>query len=295
MVSQLGNSPDSSNLFNLSNLNDLQKFLDIATIAARTGGAVLKSYWGKLKEINEKQPGDLITAADKESEAKVLATIERHLPNHAILAEESGGASLGEHQFLWVVDPLDGTTNFAHQYPFSSVSVGLLIDNVPAVGAIYDPFRDELFCAAKNLGAFCEQAGDRRVIKVANNQTLDRSILVTGFAYDRRKTNDNNYAEFCHFTHLTQGVRRGGSAALDLAYVACGRVDGFWERGLSIWDMAAGIIIAREAGAIVTAYDGSALDLSSGRILATNAHLHPQMVDELAQVAPLSEQFPMRK
>jgi myo-inositol-1(or 4)-monophosphatase len=283
MVSQLGNSPDRSNL---SNLSDLPKFLDIAMIAARNGGAVLKSYWGKLKEIDEKQPGDLVTAADKESEAKVLATIARHLPDHAILAEESGGANLDEHKFLWVIDPLDGTTNFTHQYPFSSVSIGLLIDNVPAVGAIYDPFRDELFCAAQNLGAFCDQGGDRQPIKVAKSETLDRSILVTGFAYDRRKTNDNNYAEFCHFTHLTQGVRRGGSAALDLAYVACGRVDGFWERGLSIWDMAAGIIIAREAGAIVTAYDGSALDLSSGRVLATNEHLHPQMVNELAQVTP---------
>jgi myo-inositol-1(or 4)-monophosphatase len=292
MDTQSGNSPDGSNL---SSSLDLQKFLDIATIAARTGGAVLKSYWGKLQKIDEKRPGDLVTAADRESEVKVLATIQRHLPNHAILAEESGGASLGEHKFLWVVDPLDGTTNFAHQYPFSSVSVGLLIDNVPAVGAIYDPFRDELFCAAHHLGAFCDQAGDRRPIKVANQQALDRCILVTGFAYDRHKTNDNNYAEFCHFTHLTQGVRRGGSAALDLAYVACGRVDGFWERGLSIWDMAAGIIIAREAGAIVTAYDGSGLDLSSGRILATNQHLHGQMVAELAQVKPLAEQFPMRK
>jgi myo-inositol-1(or 4)-monophosphatase len=269
--------------------NRLQNFLDVATEAACAGGAVLKSYWGKLKEIEEKRPGDLVTIADKEAEVAVLDVLKRHLPDHGILAEESGVLGNSESHYLWAVDPLDGTTNFTHQYPFSSVSVGLLIDGIPAVGAIYDPFHDELFRAATGLGATC----DRRPIHVSKTTELSRSLLVSGFAYDRTRTDDNNYAEFCHFTHLTHGVRRGGSAALDLAYVACGRLDGYWERGLSIWDIAAGIVLVREAGGIVTAYDGSELVLKSGRILATNSQIHAEMIAELGIVKPLQDKFPM--
>ena len=290
MVSLRSNTPNRS-----IDRDRLQTYLDVAYIAARTGGAVLKSYWGKLKEIEEKRPGDLVTAADKESEVVVLEIIKRHFPNHGILAEESGRNDVADNEFLWVIDPLDGTTNFAHQYPFSSVSIGLLIDGIPTVGAIYDPFHDELFFAATGLGAICDRGGERRKLSVSDTNSLNRSLLVTGFAYDRTRTDDNNYAEFCHFTHLTQGVRRGGSAALDLAYVACGRLDGFWERGLSLWDMAAGVVIVREAGGLVTAYDGSDLDLQTGRILAANSQLHAQMSAELAQVQPLSEKFPMRR
>jgi myo-inositol-1(or 4)-monophosphatase len=276
---------------NLSSGECLRSYLDIATEAACAGGAVLKSYWGKLKDIQEKQPGDLVTIADKESEAAVLGIIQRHFPDHNILAEESGVFGTVESEFLWAIDPLDGTTNFAHQYPFSAVSIGLLIDGIPTLGVIYDPFHDELFRAATGLGA----TRDRQPIQVSNTQELSRSLLVTGFAYDRTRTDDNNYAEFCHFTHLTQGVRRSGSAALDLAYVACGRVDGYWERGLSIWDIAAGIAIVREAGGQVTAYDGSAQDPKSGRVVATNGHIHQQAIAELAQVKPLTEQFPVRR
>jgi myo-inositol-1(or 4)-monophosphatase len=275
---------------NLSSGDCLLNYLDIATEAACAGGAILKSYWGKLKDIQEKQPGDLVTVADKESEAAVLAIIQRHFPTHNILAEESGVFGTVESEFLWAIDPLDGTTNFAHQYPFAAVSIGLLIDGVPTVGVIYDPFHDELFRAATGLGA----TRDRQPIRVSSTPELSRSLLVTGFAYDRTRTGDNNYAEFCHFTHLTQGVRRSGSAALDLAYVACGRVDGYWERGLSIWDIAAGIAIVREAGGQVTAYDGSVQDPKSGRVVATNGHIHQQTIAELAQVKPLTERFPMR-
>ncbi|WP_019500429.1 inositol monophosphatase family protein [Pseudanabaena sp. PCC 6802] len=275
---------------NLGNGDALHTYLDIATEAACAGGAILKSYWGKLKDIQEKQPGDLVTIADKESEAAVMKIIQRHFPSHNILAEESGAFGTAESEFLWAIDPLDGTTNFAHQYPFSAVSVGLMLNGIPAVGVIYDPFHDELFRAATGLGATC----DHQPIRVSNTTELSRSLLVTGFAYDRTRTHDNNYAEFCHFTHLTQGVRRSGSAALDLAYVACGRVDGFWERGLSIWDMAAGIVIVREAGGKVTAYDGSDLDLKSGRLLSTNGHIHDSAIAELAKVKPLTAQFPMR-
>jgi len=282
----------SSDTNNISS-EDLQRYLDIATEAANAGGTILKRYWGKLKEIEEKRPGDLVTQADKEAEVAVIAVIQRHFPTHSILAEESGAVGLQDSKFLWAIDPLDGTTNFTHQYPFSAVSVALLIDGVPSVGAIYDPFHDELFRAATGLGATCDRAGDRSTLKVSQANELSRSLLVTGFAYDRTQTNDNNYAEFCHFTHITQGVRRGGAASLDLAYVACGRVDGYWERGLSVWDIAAGVPIVREAGGTVTAYDGSDLVLKSGRILATNGQIHNLMIDELSQIEPLQQTFPI--
>ena len=259
----------------------LSIFLDIATEAALAGGAVLQSYWGKLEDIQEKgRPGDLITAADKAAEAAVLQVIERHFPAHQILAEESGQQGDTQSQYLWAIDPLDGTTNFAHQYPFSATSVGLLIEGVPQVGVVYDPFHRELFRAAKGLGA----TRNRQPIQVSATTSLEQSLLVTGFAYDRRETPDNNYAEFCYLTHLTQGVRRGGAAAIDLAYVACGRLDGYWERGLSPWDIAAGIVLVQEAGGQVTAYDGGPQKLNTGRLLATNGLIHQALSQELLKV-----------
>ncbi len=264
----------------------LQPFLDIATEAALAAGAVLQSYWGKLEDVQEKgRPGDLVTEADKASEAVILQILSRHFPNHAVLAEESGQLGDRANPFLWAVDPLDGTTNYAHQYPFYAVSIGLLIEGVPQVGVVFDPFRQEVFRAAKGLGA----TRNRSVMQVSRTPTLSSSLLVTGFAYDRRETPDNNYAEFCHLTHMTQGVRRGGSAAIDLAYVACGRLDGYWERGLSPWDLAAGVVLVEEAGGIVTAYDGSAFSLDTGRILATNGQIHQALSHELGQIKPLLE------
>lgn len=261
----------------------LQIFLDIATEAALTAGAVLQSYTDKLTDIEivEKgRPGDLVTAADKAAEAAILEVLHRHVPEHAILAEESGQLGDASNEFLWAIDPLDGTTNFAHQYPVSAVSIGLLVAGVPCVGAIFDPFRGELFRAAKGLGA----TRDRRPIQVSKTTELQKSLLISGFAYDRRETSDNNYAEFCHLTHLTQGVRRSGSAALDLAYVACGRLDGYWERGLSPWDITAGIVLVEEAGGQVTAYDGGPLVIRSGRVLATNGYIHQALSEELLKV-----------
>ncbi|MBW4470319.1 MAG: inositol monophosphatase [Stenomitos rutilans HA7619-LM2] len=265
--------------------SQLQIFLDVATEAVLAAGTVLQTYWGNLEAIEEKgRPGDLVTEADKAAEAIILQVLHRHVPDHNILTEESGQLGNQESSCLWAIDPLDGTTNYAHQYPASAVSVGLLIDGVPQVGAIFDPSRQELFRAAKGLGATC----NRRAIQVSKAASLEKSLLVTGFAYDRRQTIDNNYAEFCHLTHLTQGVRRSGSAALDLAYVACGRFDGYWERGLSPWDIAAGIVLVEEAGGMVTAYDHSPMDIRSGRILATNGPLHPQLSEALRTVPPLS-------
>ena len=263
----------------------LSGFLEIATEAAIAAGEVLLSYLGNIGTATQKgRPGDLVTVADKASEAVVLEILQRHFPTHAILAEESGKLGLAESEYLWAIDPLDGTTNYAHQYPFFAVSIGLLIGGVPEVGVIFDPFHQELFRAAKGLGA----TKNRRPIQVSTTNQLSESLLVSGFAYDRHETTDNNYAEFCHLTHLTQGVRRSGSAALDLAHVACGRVDGYWERGIAPWDISAGVILLQEAGGKVTAYDQSLLSIESGRILATNGLIHHSLSQELIKVPSLS-------
>ena len=271
---------------------DLQGWLDSATEAALAGGAVLRHYWGNLSTIREKgRSGDLVTEADQAAEQRIMEVLSRHLPsNHGFLAEESGPQGNLEGDFLWAIDPLDGTTNYTHQYPFCAVSIGLLLAGEPVLGVIYNPIHEELFRAARGLGATC----NRQPIQVSTADQLAHSLLVTGFAYDRRETVDNNYAEFCHFTHLTQGVRRGGSAAMALAYVACGRLDGYWERGLSAWDITAGIVLVREAGGRVTAYDGSPLTVASGRLLATNGLIHKAMVQGLGQVSPLSGFTPDR-
>jgi myo-inositol-1(or 4)-monophosphatase len=268
--------------------DELQRYLDIATEAALAGGGVLQAYWGKLEQIREKgRPGDLVTEADAAAEAAVLAVLNRHVVDHRILAEESGYQGADDSSYLWAIDPLDGTTNYAHQYPFCATSVALLYRRVPVVGVIFDPFHQDLFRAAQGLGA----TRNRQPIQVSNTATLAQSLLVTGFAYDRRETPDNNYAEFCHLTHLTQGVRRGGAAAIDLAYLACGRLDGYWERGLSAWDLAAGVVLVQEAGGQVTAYDQGPFDLFSGRILATNGHLHAALSQTLLAIKPLERDF----
>jgi myo-inositol-1(or 4)-monophosphatase len=267
----------------------LQVYLDVATEAVMSAGVILQNCWGKLETIEEKgRAGDLVTEADKKAEEAILAVLARHVSDHQILAEESGQLGDGANDYLWAIDPLDGTTNYAHGYPIAAVSVGLLVEGVPQVGAVYNPFRDELFRAAKGLGATL----NRRPIYVSQTEELKKSLLVTGFAYDRTETSDNNYAEFCHLTHLTQGVRRSGAAALDLVDVACGRLDGYWERGIKPWDIAAGIVILEEAGGKVTAYDDKkAIDIASGRILATNGKIHRSLSQALQETAEWFRNF----
>lgn len=269
--------------------NELEIFLDVATEAVMTSGVILQDLWGQLEKIEEKgRPGDLVTEADKKAETIVLDILRRRLPYHQILAEESGLLGIDTTGYLWAIDPLDGTTNYAHSYPVAAVSVGLLVGGVPQVGAIYDPFRKELFRAAKGLGATLNY----RPIRVSQTKELSKSLLVTGFAYDRRETQDTNYPEFCYLTHLTQGVRRAGSASLDLANVACGRLDGYWERGLSPWDITAGIIILEEAGGKITAYDEkSPFVLESGRLLATNGRIHSSISQALDEALPWLQNF----
>ncbi|MDY7016318.1 MAG: inositol monophosphatase family protein [Cyanobacteriota bacterium] len=269
-----------------NNLNQLQIFLDIATEAALAAGTILQDCWGQLQNIEEKGGGgDLVTEADRKSEVAILQILERHVPDHRILAEEAGQLGNADSDYLWAIDPLDGTTNYAHSYPVASVSIALLVRGQPQVGVVYDPFQNELFRAATGLGATL----NRRPMRVSQTEELSNSLLATGFAYDRRETKDNNYAEFCYLTHLTQGVRRAGSASLDMAAVACGRYDGYWERGIKPWDIAAGIVLVEEAGGRVSAYDGSPLQLDSGRILATNGKISAALSRALLDTPPIAQ------
>lgn len=169
----------------------------------------------------------------------------------------------------WVVDPLDGTTNFVHQFPFVAVSIALLEEGMPIVGVVYNPILHECFAAVRGLGATLNGTP----LHVSSVSQLSRSLLATGFAYDRRDQPDTNYPEFARLTHLTQGVRRAGAASLDLAYVAAGRLDAYWERGVQLWDIAAGQLLVQEAGGKVTSYTGQPLDLQNIRILASNTSI----------------------
>jgi myo-inositol-1(or 4)-monophosphatase len=212
----------------------------------------------------------------------VLDCLAAATPDIAVLAEESGAA--GEQDGLrWCVDPLDGTTNFAHGYPFFATSIGLTFRQTPVLGAIAVPFLGEVYWGAPGIGAFCNE----QAITVSSCQQLEDSLLVTGFAYDRHTRLDNNYAEFCWLTHRTRGVRRGGAAAVDLAFVAAGRQDGYWERGLSPWDLAAGVALVEIAGGRISGYQGEAFQLNTGRVVAAGPQLHPAILDVLAQVTPL--------
>lgn len=258
---------------------EIKQYHSIAIEVAKAGGKVLQDNWDQVLQIREKAfPGDLVTQVDQLSEDVVIDTIRKHYPSHAILSEESGMLKAEEEDFLWVVDPLDGTTNYTHHHPMVAVAIALLHRGKPIVGVVYNPIYNELFEAAKGQGARLN--GTK--IHVTETSLLPKSLLATGFAYDRTETPNNNYAQFCHMTSMTQGVRRGGSAALDLAFVAAGRLDGFWERGLQPWDIAAGAVLVEEAGGKVSDYDLSPLKLNTGRVLATNGPIHYPLSQELA-------------
>lgn len=252
--------------------------------AAEGGAAVLMTHYGQLSNIRSKgRQGDLVTEADEAAEAAVVSHLQSQTPEIGILAEESG--SLGPSTGLqWMVDPLDGTTNFAHGYPFFATSVGLCWNSQPLLGAIAVPYLQQIYHCCPGLGSFCNDAP----IAVSGCGELHDALLVTGFAYDRHTRLDNNYAEFCWLTHRTHGVRRGGAAAVDLAFVAAGLLDGYWERGLAPWDLAAGVALVQMAGGVVSNYDCSAFSIDSGRILAANPRLHSQISAELAKVKPLN-------
>ena len=264
--------------------DDLYNLLKIAKAAALKGGESLMNNYRKIKTISCKgTAGDLVTNADIECENLILEYLDKETPNISILAEESG-FKLKDREIKWCIDPLDGTTNYAHGYPFFATSIGLIWNSIPILGAISVPYLNEIYYASPDYGSFCNE----EKIKVSNTNSLSDSLLVTGFAYDRHKLLDNNYSEFCWLTHRSHGVRRGGAAAIDLAFVASGRVDGYWERGLAEWDLAAGVAIVEMAGGIVSNYPQGEFDLNSGRILACNPELRGELIKELDKIKPLT-------
>ena len=248
--------------------------LNFAIELARDAGQLLLEKFDRGVAVHKKGDIDLVTEADLASEALIIERIKSYYPKHSIFAEESGNAVVigGENTWKWIVDPLDGTTNFAHGYPCFCVTLALEHDGEIVIGVTFDPTRNELFAAERDRGASL----NNKPMRVSATEQLGDALLVTGFPYDFKKRED--FAR-----HLTQflihsrGVRRDGSAAIDMAYVACGRFDGFWEEGLNPWDMAAGLLLIEEAGGQVSYYDGSKFSIYQPPILATNGLIHSQM------------------
>jgi myo-inositol-1(or 4)-monophosphatase len=260
---------------------DLTEALDFAVATAREAGAVLHDYYRSGVTVKYKGEIDLITEADRASEELILSRIGAAYPDCAILSEESG-ASANKSSAIWIADPLDGTTNFAHGLPIFSVTLALVVNGVIEVGVTYDPIYAELYTAQRGQGAYLN--GER--LHVSAVPTLDKALLVTGFPYDRRTNPNNNIRQFTDFSLRAQGVLRLGSAALDLGAVAAGRLDGYWEWGINPWDVAAGVLMIAEAGGQVTMPDGLPLDLYARKIVASNRLIHDEMVQVLADSRP---------
>ncbi len=244
---------------------------------------MLRGGYGRAWEAERKGAIDLVTAMDKAVENEILVRIRKAFPSHAVLAEESSGAGGGtsalDAEHLWIVDPLDGTTNFAHAHPQFCVSIAYASKGVVQAGVIFDPLRDELFAAAHGGGATL----NGRPIRVSSAPTLDDALIATGFPYDRRERADFYMSFYREAVVRTQGVRRAGSAALDIAWVACGRMDAYFEFGIQPWDVAAGEILVREAGGTVTDMRGGAHRLDGRNTLASNGKLHAEMLKMIGE------------
>lgn len=225
------------------------------------------------RQIDKKGPFDLVTNVDRASEALIVSAIREHFPDHGIMAEEGGGV-LSESPWLWVVDPLDGTNNFAHGFPYYCVSLGLLRDREPYLGVVYDPIHDQMFTAQRGGGAYLNGAP----IRVSSAPALSESLLSTGFPYDFATNERNNAAEFTRVHRLVQGIRRAGSAALDLASVACGRLEAHWEFWLKPWDSSAAALILLEAGGTITDADGGPWTPWSTSMVASNGQVHAELL-----------------
>jgi myo-inositol-1(or 4)-monophosphatase len=256
--------------------------LNFAIQTARDAGRILIARLGRAL-VSYKGDIDLVTEADVAAEKLIIERIRSYYPRHTILAEESGATAAvspvsGDPEWRWIIDPLDGTTNYAHGYPFFAVSIALERAHRLELGVIYDPSRDEMFAAERGQGATLND----RQIRVSAVDNLNNAMLCTGFPYDVR-TRPDFARDFANFTMRAQAVRRDGSAALDLAYVACGRFDGFWEDGLNPWDVAAGVLLIEEAGGLVTDFAGGRLDIYTPKVIASNGVIHDDMRAILAR------------
>ncbi len=252
----------------------------LAVRAAQEAGKIIRNGVSRPFDISMKGKRDLVTSIDRESEALIIQTIKRRYPGDRIVAEESAPVAPGEGTGestgrAWIIDPLDGTNNYAHGYPFFCVAIAIEEGGELVAGVAYDPLRDELFVAERGRGA--QLNGEP--IHVSSAESLGDSIVATGFPYNRTEGSENNLMNLNRFILSVRGIRRGGSAVLDLVYVACGRLDGFWELNLNIWDVAAAGIIVREAGGTVSNFSGEGWDHSVGDIVASNGLIHTQMTN----------------
>ena len=260
----------------------MKDFKEFAIEIAREAGIFLKDKLNSAHTINYKGEINLVTEVDKISEEMITSTITTLFPDHDILAEEFTDIDRGS-DFRWIIDPLDGTTNYAHGYPYFCVSIALERLDTMIVGVIYDPMLDEVFVAEKGKGAFLND----REIHVSNTRGIIKSLLATGFPYDIREDRHNNLNYFNKMILKAQAIRRAGSAALDLAYVAAGRFDGFWELKLNPWDIAAGWLLVEEAGGTVTDMGGNSYFLESPSILASNGRIHKEMMAVLESASSI--------
>ena len=255
-------------------------YLETAVEIAREAGALLANYFERRVKFEVKGEFDLVTEADRASEKLVVERLRQYFPTHSIQAEEGGGGeSATGSEYRWYVDPLDGTTNFAHGYPAWSVTMALEKAGELVAGVVFDPNRDELFACEKGAGAFLN--GKR--IHVSRVDKLANSLSCTGFPNHNRKSNPNVHF-FYQLAMETHGVRRGGSAAIDLSYTACGRLDAFWEIGLSPWDLAAGKLLVQEAGGVVTTMRGDAHAVTSPDVMADNGLLHEELLARFGEI-----------
>jgi len=255
--------------------------LNTAVKAARKAAGIISRASFDVDKLNirKKRQNDFVSEVDEAAEEAIIRILRDAYPDHGILAEESGTSDDAKSDYVWVIDPLDGTTNFLHGFPQYCVSIGLLHKGKPTQAVIYDPNRNELFTATKGVGAYLN---DRR-IRVSRTDRLEDALMGTGFPFREVGHLDDYLRMFKNVTLATSGIRRPGAAALDLAWVACGRIDGFWEMGLSPWDMAAGALLVREAGGLIGDLDGNEGFLDSGRVVATNAKLFSATLQLLKQ------------
>jgi myo-inositol-1(or 4)-monophosphatase len=264
---------------------NLAEMLNQSKVIAAEAGALLREHFARPKKSLQKSTSiDLVTEADRKSEALIVDRLNALFPDHHVVGEEGGDYADGNaaNAYRWYIDPLDGTTNFAHGLPHFAVNMSLVgEDNQLLVGVTHDVMRDESFAAAAGLGATLNDVP----LQVSNTPTLAQSIVVTGFPYDKWQDPENNTAQWAWFAVRTQGVRRLGAAALDLAYIAAGRIDGYWEQKLHLWDALAGVLLVREAGGKVTDYLGGQAEImqTRPRVVATNGRIHDEMLEVLKQ------------
>lgn len=257
----------------MERIND---YLRASKEAAQEAGETLKQNLGKTGEIFFKGVIDLVTNSDNQSQKVIFERLSSSFPEHDFLAEEGLCQKKGA-EFRWIIDPLDGTTNYAHQFPIFCISIALEQKGEVIMGVVYDPMREEMFWATKGRGAFL----NGKKIKVSSVSDLNKSLVATGFPYDIRESEVNNIRHFNNFLVRVQAIRRCGSAAMDLCYVACGRFDGFWELKLNPWDVAAGALIVKEARGCLSDFQNEEFSIYGREILATNGLIHEQMVEVL--------------